>query len=63
MSRRTAAIVGLGAWLLALLAAPEKTLLGVVIWGAVAGTVIGLSIVTTRVIARELRRAVLKDRP
>ena len=62
MTRRTAACLGLVAWLLALLAAPEYTPRALAVWGLIAGAVIATSIVVSRVLTRELKHAVLKDR-
>ena len=62
MSRRNAALAGLVAWLVALLAAPEKTVRGVAIWAAVSGAVIAIAIVVSRSLAKALRDTVMRGR-
>lgn len=61
MSRRNAAVAGVVAWLVALLFAPEKRPAAVAVWGLVTAVAVTVSIVTARVLSRELRRAVAKD--
>ena len=63
MSRRNAAVAGLVAWLVALLFAPEKRPAALAIWAVFAAVAVAVSIAGGRLLARELKRAVLKDRP
>jgi hypothetical protein len=63
MSRRNAFVAGVVAWLLALLWAPDHSPRGLALWAVVAAAAVALAIVGARVLSRELRRAVLKDKP
>ena len=63
VSRRTAALGGVVAWLVVLLFAPEKRPAALAVWGLLAAVAVTGSVVAGRLLSRELRRAVLKDRP
>jgi len=56
MSRRNAALAGLVAWLVALLFAPEKTVRGMAVWGAVSAVAVTASVVVARVLSREVKK-------
>ena len=64
MSRRTAASVGVVAWLASMIWAatwPEADGRTFAVWAAVSAAVVTAAVVGSRVLSRALRRAVLKD--
>ena len=63
MSRRTAALAGVVAWLLLLLViAPRDGVRGIVVFGLAAAAAVTVSIVLARILSKALRDAVLKER-
>jgi hypothetical protein len=61
VSRRTAAVVGVVAWLVTLLFVPDHGVRALAVWGALTAVAVAVSIGCARLLSRELRRAVLKD--
>ena len=64
MSRRTAALAGLVAWLAALAWAatwPDADAKALLVWAVLSAVVVAASVVSSRVLSRALRRAVLRD--